>query len=312
MNKSGKTNANNASIKHSQNFLHDSKLVESLIQQSNITKEDVVIEVGAGKGIITDKLSGIAKKVIAIELDNSLYSNLIKKYENTNVFLLNDDFLKYKLPTHSYKVFSNIPFNITANIITKLFESNNPPSHTYLIMQYEAFLKYAGKPFYNESYKSLLYKPLFTSAVEYNFKKTDFKPTPNADIVLASFIKKEQADIKPQDYKLWQDFLSFIFLEHGQTIKDKVKKFFSYKQLKVLFKQAKINDTDTVTTLSYHQWLILFELFNSYHVSKEKKQIVLGATRLMNKNQQKITKLHRNRRSGNWRNSVKSKTNKSK
>jgi len=301
---------NKINIKDSQNFLHSKVLVESLVKNCGITKEDSVIEIGPGKGIITHSLSFIAHKVIAIELDAEFYINLKKQYANTNIELINGDFLNYKLPKYPYKVFSNIPFNITANIINKLFEDKNSPVSAHIIMQYEAFLKYAGQPYFKESYKSLLYKPMYATKIEHKFKKEDFKPTPNANIIMASFIKKENPDISLLDYELWKDFVAYMFLEKGISLKEKTKKIFSYNQLKFIAKEAKISDNDVITSWEYTQWLSLFNSFNSYLVSKEKKQLVIGSYYIMKKNEDRIVKVHRNRKSENWSHSVKNKTKK--
>ncbi|HBR8112197.1 TPA: 23S ribosomal RNA methyltransferase Erm, partial [Klebsiella pneumoniae] len=56
-------------IKDSQNFLHNKKLVQKLVEESNLSKEDTVYEIGPGKGMITEQLLARCKNVIAIELD---------------------------------------------------------------------------------------------------------------------------------------------------------------------------------------------------------------------------------------------------
>ena len=99
---------------------------------------------------------------MAIELDKALAESLKAKFaDHSNVKVVYEDFLSYKLPAYNYKVFSNIPFNITANIINKLLDGKNPPTELFLIMQYEAFLKYAGATFFKECFKSLIYKAFF-------------------------------------------------------------------------------------------------------------------------------------------------------
>ena len=137
-------------IEHSQNFLHSKRLVSELLSKSNITSEDTVIEIGPGKGIITEELSKKCAQVIAIEYDKELAHLLQESFANkSNVKIIEHDFLKYKLPNDGvYKICANIPFNLTADIMKKVLEFENSPTDIYFIMQYEAFLKYAGKPYY--------------------------------------------------------------------------------------------------------------------------------------------------------------------
>ena len=123
-------------IAYSQNFLKSKALVSGLIEKSLITKNDVVYEIGAGQGIITEKLLKAAKKVIAFEIDENLFNKLLTRFKNeTKLELKKGDFQKYPLPTNPYKVFSNIPFNITSAVINRLTQTNNPPQDSFLIIQ---------------------------------------------------------------------------------------------------------------------------------------------------------------------------------
>ena len=211
-------------IKDSQNFLHNKKLVRGLVANSNININDIVYEIGPGKGIITEQLLNVSKKVIAIELDNSLYQLIKQTLISEKLTLVNQDFMTVNLPDGNYKVFSNIPFNMTGEILTKLLTAANPPQDMYIIMQYEAMLKYAGTPYYKDSLKSLMFKPLYEIKPVYEFQPSDFKPKPNVSIVLVHFHKKEYCDIKKATMLEYWDFLSFIYT--ARLIKQKQRKFF--------------------------------------------------------------------------------------
>ena len=111
---------------YSQNTLVDPKLVAELIRKSSIGKKDTVVEIDAGRGIITRELIRVAGKVIAVEIDKELCLDLKNKFRNIkNLELICGDFLKFKLPLYHYKVFANIPFIITSDVIRKLTSDNN-------------------------------------------------------------------------------------------------------------------------------------------------------------------------------------------
>ena len=98
----------------SQNFIRDPRLVAALIERSSLGPDDLVYEIGPGKGIITAQLARCCKRVIAIEKDPALALMLQKKFgHQPNLTIYNADFLRQPLPHQPYKVFSNIPFNIT-------------------------------------------------------------------------------------------------------------------------------------------------------------------------------------------------------
>lgn len=281
-------------IKDSQNFLHNKKLVAKLIEDSNINENDLVYEIGGGKGIITQELARNCNKVITIEYDPILSKELSNKFGNvSNVDIVCKDFLSYQISDTDCKFFSNIPFNITADIFNKVLQLKNV-SDIYFIMQYEAFLKYAGMPYYKECLKSLQYKPFYDSTILYEFSPKDFKPAPNAKIILAHFFRKSNPDISIENITLYQNFLTYVFAVKGSTIKEKLKNIFSYEQIKRASKSGGFKKESSVSELNYNQWLLLFDIYLKY-VSQDKKDFVDNTCNKFTAQQKKIKKIHRNR-----------------
>ena len=279
-------------IKDSQNFLHDKSIVERIVKMSNINKSDIVIEIGPGKGIITEALDKKCKQVITIEYDKDLYNVLIhKKFENTKI--INDDFLNYKFQTNNkYKIFSNIPFNMTTEILDKIFENYEVIDDFYIIMQKEAAERYIGTP--QETFKSLIFKSVYSSLIIYEFKKSDFHPIPNIDIVLAHFHKKEYSDIKNASVTMYLDMLAYIFNEKGSTFKEKSKSVFTYEQLKRLSKPIKLNINTTISSITYTEWISIFNCYRQF-VQEDKKSLIKGSFKRQKKKKKKLEKIHRTR-----------------
>lgn len=279
-----------------QNFLYNNKLVSNLLEETTVSNNDLVLEIGPGKGIITKELAKRCKEVIAVEYDAKFVSSLNEIFAgNSKVTIIKSDILKYKTEFgHPYKIFSNIPFNITADILTK-FLFDKELLDAYFIMQYEAFLKYAGQPYYNNSYKSILFKPFFDAEIVYKFKASDFVPVPQASIVLARFVRKKFADISPNSEKLYYDFVSYIYLQSGKTIAQKINHIFTYKQLKHIWGQLDAQKDDCISNVSYHDWLILYKTFERF-AEDDKKNLVHGKYSYMMQEQSKLQKIHRNRK----------------
>jgi len=106
-----------------QNFLINKNVASREISYANITKEDTVLEIGPGKGVLTFLLAESAKKVIAIEKDKRLYDYL-KPQLPKNVQLINNDALKidfHTIPVFN-KIVSNLPFHISSPITFKFLE----------------------------------------------------------------------------------------------------------------------------------------------------------------------------------------------
>src|SRR5699024_8588533 len=111
------------SLTYTQHFLNNRSTIKEMLDHAQINKNDMVIDIGAGKGALTSPLSRKAKKVIAIELDSHLADSLKRSFSNTpTVKVLNLNFLDIPLPNKSFKVVANIPYNITTDIFGHLLD----------------------------------------------------------------------------------------------------------------------------------------------------------------------------------------------
>ena len=147
-----------------QNFLKDDAVLQRIIESANLSKSDVVIEIGPGQGVLTEKLAKVCKKVIAIELDDRLIPILTEKFKNNGkIEIVHDDILKINLvdlisnfqfpisnkiiisndtilknnPDINYKVIANLPYYITSSIIRLFLETKYPPQEMILMVQKE-------------------------------------------------------------------------------------------------------------------------------------------------------------------------------
>jgi 23S rRNA (adenine-N6)-dimethyltransferase len=185
---------------HSQNFLVSRELVKKLIRNSSISSTDTVLDIGSGRGIITRELLKITSHVIPIEKDPQFTKHP-------------QDFLTYPLPTYPYKVFANIPFSITGDIIRKLLQSQNPPSDCYLIVQNEAAQKFTIHPQTN-TLAALLYYPWWEIKVFHQFSRSDFRPIPQVDSVLLHLKPRPNPLLPLQQKTAYYDFIAFSFVHH--------------------------------------------------------------------------------------------------
>ncbi len=289
-------------LQHSQNFLRDPKLVMELIKKSSLNKEDTVIDIGAGKGIITELLAKSVKSVIAIEPDVKLYGYLQDKFkEYSNVHIQKIDFLKSDLPKEQYKVFSNIPFNITAEVIKKLLGAQNSPQDSYLIVQEEAAHKYAGKPYARETLFSILHKPWFGFSVVYKFKRNDFTPIPQVNSVLLRIEKLKKPLIGQPVAALFKDFVAFGFTSVRPNLKKGYKNVFGHIQFLKLADEFNFSPDAKPTDLNFEQWLGIFNYFIAGVEHRRQKQVV-GALANLTEQQKSLEKIHRTRTAKNWRN----------
>jgi 23S rRNA (adenine-N6)-dimethyltransferase len=181
-------------ISVSQNFLTSKTVIRRILNRTDLCKGDSVIEIGPGKGHITRELARRCGSVTAVELDGGLYAKLKASLTQDNVRLHRGDFLRWNLPVNgAYKIFSNIPFSITSDIIRRLTMCPNPPSDAWLVMEKGAAKRFMGHP--NDTRRSLAIKPFFDMRITYHFRRSDFHPMPGADCVLVHIARRETPDL---------------------------------------------------------------------------------------------------------------------
>lgn len=135
-----------------QNFLFDSHYLESIADSGKVTKEDTVIEVGPGLGVLTTRLAQRAKKVIAVEIDQNLVPVLKKLTADfENVEIINEDIMKTDIDNlirgeESVKVVANLPYYITTPIIMKLLEGKYNIKSITVMIQKEVAERFVAKP----------------------------------------------------------------------------------------------------------------------------------------------------------------------
>lgn len=197
---------------YSQVFLRSPRLVAELIGHSNIRKNDLVLDIGAGVGIITSVLAGRCAKVIAIEPEPRAATKL---HQNTrgllNVKVIQKDFLKHDLPPGPYKVFSNIPFHLSSQIVQKLVWAENPPKSIYLILQKQFANKLLANDKHFTSQLGASIAPWWSVRIRKPLRKTDFYPHPAVDTVLLEIKQRPEPLLKPGAATSYRGFITKAF-----------------------------------------------------------------------------------------------------
>jgi len=262
----------NKRITLAQNFLRSSKLVRQLVNSSSIGPGDTVYEIGPGRGIITAELARTTNKVIAIENDPQLVRQLDEKFRHVqNVEIIENDFLQYPIPDREYKIFANIPYNITAAIVRKILYSFPQPSEAYLVMQKEAAEKFSGSP--KGTQFSILAKPIWKLQIINELRRTDFEPMPDVDSVLLHIKKRCSPLIQEKDTTLYRRFVRYGFGRWKKSLKLSFKPIFTYKQWTRLSKDLDFPVNATPSELTFEQWVGLFDCFKERVPSNKQARI---------------------------------------
>lgn len=290
---------NRRSVEYSQNFLTNARLVDHLLDISQIDSHDVVYEIGPGRGIITERLVERCCRVVAVENDVELAALLRRKFAaRSNIRLYVGDFLDYCLPHEHYKVMANIPFNITTAIVTRLTTAPVPPDDAYLVVQKEAAERFLGEPC--ESLYAVLLKPWFELSIVHRFRRSDFVPKPRVDVVMFRLRKRGPPLIAQSEQQLFRDFVVYCFTTPQPSLGSTLKGIFSHQQVRQLCKTLGLDDTVTPTRMHFEQWLCLFDCFKCLG-TRQAKRVVMGGERRLRQQQARLEKIHRTRVSSSQR-----------
>jgi len=261
-------------LNYSQNYLNNLELLVKLVSKADFSETDVVYDIGAGKGAITDALKGACARVIAVELDRSLADGLISRFKDGgNVSVVNADFMEIDLPPTNYKVFSNIPFNRTSEIFHKLYFSSNPPAEAYLILQKEAAERFLGIG--EGSMTFLLLAPFFNMEIVHKFSKADFTPVPSVDTVLLRIDKRVTPRIDFTQEENYRDFIVYVLKQQKPTLRLRTTKLFTSEQFKRVARELGLPETVVASSVGYSQWIELFDRYLRF-VQQEKRKLTLG------------------------------------
>lgn len=210
-----------------QNFLTSGKAIFEIVKAGEIRKGETVLEIGPGKGALTEELLKSNIKVIAIEKDRDLIPFLEGKFKeeikNKKLEIIEGDILDLNIkkilnPKDKYKIIANIPYYITGAIIEKFLEEENSPEILVLLMQKEVAERIVARD-KKESILSLAVKFFGTPKIVYKVSAGSFFPKPKVD----SAVLKIEINKKNKEKEKIKDLYIQI-----------VKKAFAYKRKMML------------------------------------------------------------------------------
>lgn len=198
---------------HGQNFLTNSLVIGSIVDRVTSTSGPIV-EIGPGDGALTRRLAHTGRVVTAVDIDRRLTEKLRRELGDV-VSVVNEDFLRFRLPATPHVVVGNIPFHITTAILRKLMHS---PGWTdaVLLMQWEVARRRAGVG--SSTMMTAQWAPWFTFELGERVPRTAFTPRPNVDGGVLHIRRRDQALLRIEDRKSFQSMVHAIYSGRGRGI----------------------------------------------------------------------------------------------
>lgn len=213
-----------------QNFLMDQSVLDDIVQASEISEEDSVIEIGPGVGTLTRELLQRAKCVSAIELDDNLIpilNNELGNFDNFNLIhadAMKFDFNKLTGGSKKVKIVANLPYYITTPIISKLLNENVMFDSFTVMVQKEVGERISSEPDCKKyGALSILVQYYCDIQVVRYVSASSFVPRPKVDSIVLKLIKRDSPKVELKDKKLFFKLVSLSFNMRRKTLWNALK-----------------------------------------------------------------------------------------
>ena len=253
-----------------QNFLVDQSVPRDIVDGADVGPEDLVIEIGPGVGTLTAQILKIAKKVVAIELDDTLIPILTEELgEYPNFTLIHNDALKVNFDDiigdeKSVKLVANLPYYVTTPIIVKLLKEKHKFKSLTIMIQKEVAERMNAEPG-NKDYGALtlLVQYYCNTKIVRKVPPACFIPRPKVDSIVIRLDKLDEPKVKVDNEKLFFDIIRNSFNMRRKTLWNGVKSIGPAKEkLEAAFEKAGVDPKRRGETLSIQEFAALANCIN--------------------------------------------------
>ena len=202
-----------------QNFLVDEGILDAIVDGAKLTKEDEVLEIGPGLGVLTERLCEAAKSVRAVEIDRDLAAILKEELAHaTNLTVEQADILDCEIE-RPYKVVANLPYYITTPILMKLLKNDVKPLSVTVMVQKELGLRMCASPG-TKDYGALSLTVQYYAAPEWitDVPPTSFYPQPKVDSAVITLVPNAGAPVYIEDEEHCFELIRAAFSKRRKTL----------------------------------------------------------------------------------------------
>jgi 23S rRNA (adenine-N6)-dimethyltransferase len=240
-----------------QHFLRSSRLAAELVRDAGVEAGQLVVEIGAGTGVLTRALAETGARVIALELDAVLALDLRRRLSPAyGVSVVEVDALRWEWPSDHFAVVSNLPFANSGAILANLLrDPRSGLRQADVIVQWDFAAKHAAV--WPATLRCTYWRAWYDVSIVRRLARTAFSPTPGVDAAVMRIARREPPLVPPEDSERYWRFLSHAF--RGQVpIRRSLRPRVSPLQLKRLAPTIGFAPEARARDLDGRQWAALF------------------------------------------------------
>ncbi len=252
-----------------QNFLTSTNIAREIVGFGELAPGDTVLEIGPGKGVMTQFLLEGSDRVFAVEKDTELFKLLEERFsneiKNNQLILINDDILNFNIPSYGlkdsgYKLIANIPYNITGAFFKKFLSTTHQPSSITVMIQKEVGERILAKPVKGKSRENILslsIKAYGAPRIVKNVPKKHFLPQPKVDSVVLHIENISKDLFKDMDEKTFFKAIKSGFSHKRKKLIRNLSQVFPEDTLDAVFKDLSLDDNTRAEMLTMSEWVLL-------------------------------------------------------
>lgn len=240
----------------SQNFLVDRRAIDALVAGSGAGDGDLVVDIGAGNGLISVALARRGAQVLAIERDLSLAQRLRARFATwPAVTVVEGDVLKTPLPAEPFRVVANIPFGITTKILRHLLDAD-ALARADMIVQAEVARKRGTGG--RGTLLNACWEPWFEFGTGARIPAAAFRPRPRVDAAVLVVTRRAPPLVDPASRRDYTDFVTAAFGSARPTVASALARAIPRARFAGLARELGFGADALPAQLTVHQWAGLF------------------------------------------------------
>jgi 23S rRNA (adenine-N6)-dimethyltransferase len=197
-----------------QNFLR-SRAAERLVRDAGVQSGDLVLELGAGTGVLTAALARRAGRILAVELDPAWARRLLDRFAaDERVFVVQGDALAFPLPGEPFSVVANLPFNRTTAVLRRLLDPRSALVRANLVVQAEVGRKRARV---TGAALSVSWAPWFELRTGRRLPPKAFRPVPRVGAAVLRVDRRREPLLDPAEHSRFAAFVRREFERNSRT-----------------------------------------------------------------------------------------------
>lgn len=239
-----------------QHFLRSSRLAAELVRDANLPPGELVVDIGAGTGALTRALVDADARIIALEIDPALASQLRRRFERHDVTVLEVDARLWSWPREPFSVVSNLPFAGSGAILGGLLRDPRVGlRQADVIVQWDLAAKHSAV--WPATLRGTYWHAWFELTIVARLSRSAFSPAPDADAAVLRIARRSRPLVAPDDHERYWRFVADAFRTQA-SVGTALRRQLSPRELRRLASVLGFDASSRARDLDSRQWARLF------------------------------------------------------